>query len=64
MRDYIFHVPVMGYQVTHVLAESEDEAYEKFNNGQQALSETAIIDTWDKSNAILAEYRTNNEPNV
>jgi len=56
MNDYIFEVPVSGYQITHVLADSREEAFEKFNNGKQAFSENFVIDKWHKDKAeIVAE---------
>jgi hypothetical protein len=56
MIDYIFEVPISGYQITHVLADSREEAIEKLYNGEQAFSESFIIEKWDKEKAeIIAE---------
>lgn len=56
MNDYIFEVPVSGYQITHVLADSKEEAINKLNNGKQAFSEPFVIEKWNKENAeIIAE---------
>jgi len=56
MNDYIFEVPVSGYQITHVLANSKEEAFYKFYNGKQSFSEQSIINKWHKDEAeIVAE---------
>lgn len=56
MNDYIFEVPISGYQITHVLADSKEEAFEMLSNGKQAFSEQPVINKWYKNKAeIVAE---------
>jgi hypothetical protein len=56
MIDYIFEVPITGYQITHVLADSREEAFDKLKNGKQAFSEPFVIEKWNKDKAeIVAE---------